>query len=186
MGVGIQIKGILRDRNMTIKQLSEKTGISLNTLYSITKRDSVRVDRVILQRMADTLDVHILDLIGVSKQFDSYDFKISESSGDPALTDIKRGYDSLGDDLKTEFLARIGVLPSSKAPNHDELPQTNSRAKAKKAPLYSSEAEEQLIALHRTLNPEGQEKLLDYADDLVASGKYIKSDPDKLGKARNA
>lgn len=43
----------------------------------------------------------------------------------------------------------------------------------KKAPLYSSEAEEQLIALHRKLNSEGQEKLLDYADDLVASGKYI-------------
>lgn len=56
----------------------------------------------------------------------------------------------------------------------------------KEAPLYSSEAEEQLISLHRKLNPEGQEKLLDYADDLVASGKYIKSDPNKLGKTKDA
>ena len=55
-----------------------------------------------------------------------------------------------------------------------------------KAPLYLSEAEEQLIALHRELNQEGQEKLLDYADDLVASGKYIKSDPDELGKTQGA
>lgn len=38
-------------------------------------------------------------------------------------------------------------------------------------------AEEELLALHRQLNEEGQEKLLSYADDLVSSGKYIKSDP---------
>lgn len=46
--------------------------------------------------------------------------------------------------------------------------------------------EDHMIELYRVLNCEGQEKLLDYADDLVASGKYIKSDPDKLGKAKNA
>lgn len=54
----------------------------------------------------------------------------------------------------------------------------------KNAPLYLSEAEERLIALHHKLNSEGQEKLLDYADDLVASGKYIKSNPNKLGKTK--
>lgn len=30
-----------------------------------------------------------------------------------------------------------------------------------------------LISQFRSLNPEGQEKLLDYADDLVQSGKYV-------------
>lgn len=56
----------------------------------------------------------------------------------------------------------------------------------KNAPLHSSEAEERLISMYRTLNHEGQEKLLDYADDLVASGKYIKSDPVQMGKAKDA
>lgn len=37
--------------------------------------------------------------------------------------------------------------------------------------------EEELLALHRQLNEEGQGRLLEYADDLVSSGKYIKSDP---------
>lgn len=37
--------------------------------------------------------------------------------------------------------------------------------------------ESHLIQLYRSLNLEGQEKLLDYADDLVASGKYIKNNP---------
>lgn len=44
------------------------------------------------------------------------------------------------------------------------------------------ETELRLVALYRDLNHEGQEKLIDYADDLVASGKYIKSGSDDLGK----
>lgn len=39
--------------------------------------------------------------------------------------------------------------------------------------------EQQLIELYRQLNSEGQEKVTDYADDLVNSGKYKKSDTDK-------
>lgn len=35
------------------------------------------------------------------------------------------------------------------------------------------------------LNQEGQEKLVDTSDDMIASGKYIKTDPDKLGKAKD-
>lgn len=64
MGVGFRIKQILRDRKMTIKQLSEKSGISVNTLYSITKRDSENVDPVIMQKIADTLDIPIYELEG--------------------------------------------------------------------------------------------------------------------------
>ena len=54
----------------------------------------------------------------------------------------------------------------------------------KKSPSTTEAApeEDHLIALYRELNHEGQEKLIDYADDLVASGKYIKSDPAGLGK----
>ena len=35
---------------------------------------------------------------------------------------------------------------------------------------------EKLMKLYDKLNDEGQEKLIDYADDLVSSGKYIKTD----------
>lgn len=44
-----------------------------------------------------------------------------------------------------------------------------------------AEAELRLVALYRGLNLEGREKLLDYADDLAASGKYIKTGEDGLG-----
>lgn len=36
------------------------------------------------------------------------------------------------------------------------------------------------------LNQAGKEKPVDLSDDMMATGKYIKSDPDKLGKAKNA
>ena len=39
------------------------------------------------------------------------------------------------------------------------------------------EDERRLLDLYRDLNAEGQEKLVDYADDLVTSGKYKKIDP---------
>lgn len=72
MGTGLLLKTMLRDRNMTIKSLAEKTGISINTLYSITKRDSGNVDPVILQRIASALGVSTDDLI-------------SAKSADPAI-----------------------------------------------------------------------------------------------------
>lgn len=49
-----------------------------------------------------------------------------------------------------------------------------------------SETELHLISLYRELNQEGQEKLLDYADDLVVTKKYIKSNTNKLDSAKGA
>lgn len=42
--------------------------------------------------------------------------------------------------------------------------------------LGCSEHEQKLLDNFRNLNSDGQNKLLDYADDLFSSGKYIKSD----------
>lgn len=43
-----------------------------------------------------------------------------------------------------------------------------------------STKEEALLSMFNLLNEEGQEKLLDYADDLVQSEKYIKIDEGQL------
>lgn len=60
-------------------------------------------------------------------------------------------------------------------------PKNESPSVAEAAP-----GEKQMVTLYRELNSEGQEKLLDYADDLVSSGKYIKSDKDKLANEKYA
>ena len=43
-----------------------------------------------------------------------------------------------------------------------------------------SPSESSILTNYRQLNEEGQEKLLEYSKDLVASGRYIKSDEDEL------
>lgn len=57
MGAGLRLKEILRQRKMTIKELSRITGVSLNTLYSITKRDSATIDPAILSRIVAALNI---------------------------------------------------------------------------------------------------------------------------------
>ena len=47
-----------------------------------------------------------------------------------------------------------------------------------------SDDERQLISCYRAINREGQEKLLDYADDLMQSGKYKKTDAPELGSSQ--
>ncbi|SCJ86882.1 conjugal transfer protein TrbA [uncultured Eubacterium sp.] len=65
MGFGTILKQLLDQHDMTIRQLSEKTGISANTLYAITKRDSSNVRSDILQKIAFALDVPIEVLISM-------------------------------------------------------------------------------------------------------------------------
>lgn len=63
MGTGLILKEMLREKGMTIKALSQQSGISLNTLYSITKRDSDNVDPVIIREIANVLGCLPRDLV---------------------------------------------------------------------------------------------------------------------------
>lgn len=59
MGVGTKIKAILKEQKKTIKQLAEESGVPVNTLYSITKRDSEWVTPVVLEKVSQALSVPI-------------------------------------------------------------------------------------------------------------------------------
>ena len=63
MGFGTILKDILADKNMSIKELSEATGIPLNTLYSITKRDTINVRPETLKKISQALDIPTDELI---------------------------------------------------------------------------------------------------------------------------
>lgn len=61
MGNGTNLKEFLKENKLTIKELSEKTGISLNTLYSITKRDSA-ISNSVMQKIATALNIPVKEL----------------------------------------------------------------------------------------------------------------------------
>lgn len=62
MGIGTKIKKLLKAKKKTIKWLSQVSGVSINTLYSITKRDSVYVSMAILEKLAGALEVPVNSL----------------------------------------------------------------------------------------------------------------------------
>ena len=63
MGVGKNLKRILKEKNITIAKLAEMTNISKNTLYAITKRDSFNVRQDNIKKIAEALDISTLDLV---------------------------------------------------------------------------------------------------------------------------
>ena len=63
MGFGKRLKEILKNKGITIKELSEMTGISLNTLYSITKRDTSMPERTIIDKITNALHIDESELI---------------------------------------------------------------------------------------------------------------------------
>lgn len=60
----------------------------------------------------------------------------------------------------------------------DEMKNSPDPAQTESEELTN--AEKHLIDNLRILNNEGQEKLLDYSDDLVASGRYIKNNQSEV------
>lgn len=74
MGFGSILKEILADKNMSIKELSQITGIPLNTLYSITKRDTVNVRQETLEKISQALNVPTDDFINALHK----DIKVKE------------------------------------------------------------------------------------------------------------
>ena len=61
MKTGTIIKTLLSQRGMTIKQLAEKTHISVNTLYSITKRNTDNIQSANLEKILSALDLSELE-----------------------------------------------------------------------------------------------------------------------------
>lgn len=62
MGVGENIKLLLKDRNQTIDWLAKQTDLSVHTLYGITKRDTVNVREKTLKPIAECLNVTMDEL----------------------------------------------------------------------------------------------------------------------------
>lgn len=62
MGFGLKLKELLKRKGITIKELSVMTGISINTLYSITKRDTKAPEKEIIKKIANALKINESEL----------------------------------------------------------------------------------------------------------------------------
>lgn len=57
--VGTTLKRFLQERSMNVNELSRRTGISAQTLYSIIKRDGMKIDFDMLLKICEGLDVPV-------------------------------------------------------------------------------------------------------------------------------
>lgn len=95
------------------------------------------------------------------------------------------GYESGNHDPKSELLSKIADACNVTV---DFLLGRNCTDKSASGqdPLETNPLRSTLLYNFDQLNQEGRERLVETSDDMVSSGKYIKSNPDKLGNAKYA
>lgn len=102
-----------------------------------------------------------------------------------ALVDITRGaYANIENGKREPDFRTICILADYFGVSADYLLGRSDVRDEKNPAIVSDDGigvqEQKLLSNFHALNDEGREKLLDYADDLLQSGKYIKADTPEL------
>lgn len=112
MGIGLNLKRILANKKLTIKDLSVQSGVPLNTLYSITKRDPDSISSSVLTAIAMALEVSPFDItVDVTNLSDDTKLvdQISVVFGSGAV-ELLCDYDTLNDQGKQKALDYLNDL----------------------------------------------------------------------------
>ena len=141
MALGTNLKEILKQKNMSIKDLSKKTGISLNTLYSITKRDGRMARFDIIKKICETLEITESELLGFDvkpdglittkgTQQDIVSFfsgvdKLVETAMDPLRYEYLSNFDKLNDKGKEKAIEQVELL--TKIPEYKKDPGNDNQ-----------------------------------------------------------
>ncbi len=75
MGIGATISQVLEEKNMSVAKLAELTGISVNTLYAIIRRDNDSIKPESLKKISDALQKSPYFILGFK---DGNEERISE------------------------------------------------------------------------------------------------------------
>lgn len=62
MGIGKNVKALAKDRGLNLIELSEKSGVPINTIYTLTREDPENATTRTLSRLAEALEVSELKL----------------------------------------------------------------------------------------------------------------------------
>ena len=105
MGFGNRLKEILKEKDMTIKELAEKSGISINTLYSITKRDTQIPTPDIIRKIAIALGIdedRLLTMEDITQQIHATLQEIND-----AERNLRRKLSEISEMLNSDALAEL-------------------------------------------------------------------------------
>lgn len=162
MGTGQRIKELTKERGITLKELAEKSGVSYNTIYSITKRDSKRVQGEILQHLSAALCVSPSALLGTTvtafddvlgiivNEYPSASFSSTDnpntfrvSLGNNSKAELLSAFDKLNPSGKTEAVKRVSELteiPRYRRPDAQDAAKGTDADLPADAPISGSES----------------------------------------------
>lgn len=143
MGIGINLKIALKEHELTVAELSRKTGISTNTFYAMIRRDNQKINPDVLKKICDNTDISIYDLIDdEDKYIVAYwdpdapkadrqigDYLLTQIGNDDMLEDIIETYSKLNNIGKEVAHDRVQEL--AEIPRYTELLAGASAAKNK-------------------------------------------------------
>lgn len=148
---GQRIGEIADQKGINLHKLADKAGVSYNTLYSIVKRKSDKVDMATIRKIALALDVHPIEILG-----------------DSALGFIEYGMDMMERGVKSALDAMSG---GTKQMDFDGI-----QVDIKYDPEEMSKRTE-LIKSFSQLNKAGQAKAVERVEELTEIPKYQKKPP---------
>lgn len=105
MGIGTNLKLALKEYDLTVAELSRKTGISTNTFYAMIRRDNNKISPEMLKKICDNTDITVYDLLDnydelAAKYYDPKATKEEQIIGDYILT-------AIGNDDNLEHIIEI-------------------------------------------------------------------------------
>ena len=148
MAAGALLKQLLKANKRTIKWLSENADIPLQTLYSITQRDSGTISEKNLIKIAKALNIDL----GSLRRYFLLGTEIGSNKVKPPTPDSQDNY--YPEDVEVELY---------------NLQYMYNISREEAFHLRN------MVQDYLSLNEEGQEKVEIYAKDLKTSGNYIKN-----------
>lgn len=89
MNIGTNLKKALREREMTVAELSRKSGVSTNTLYAMIRRDSKKVNSDILEKICRNSDITIYELMSDDDAFPFYKYLATDDNSEKKQAEQK-------------------------------------------------------------------------------------------------
>lgn len=145
MSIGERIGLFAREKGINLRQLAIKADISYNTLYSIVKRKSSRVDYETMQKIADALEISLSELVGMNPAVDTPENRAACDDATRMMLEAELSMSHKSDEGRIlhfyEYLNTDGKLEASKC-------------------------------FLQHLNPEGLKEVADYVEKFAMTPQY--------------
>lgn len=169
MTTGQRIKSLRVEKGLSQAELGSLIGVKKAAINKYESGAVVNIKRATIEKLAEALDTTPVYLLGWDPR-SILEITAEDSGLQAAVNLLKRA--SMDEDIKLLSPDEIERMKK-----HSFVPSKKSRESS-----LTSEELGRISAAMSQMNEEGREKVVDYAEDLAAGGRYKKTDTDTVGK----